>query len=325
MKSRLFKSILIFLLSILTAACTSAPQPVAPLSISYLLWSGSFPVVIAQEKGFFAQQGVQVKAVLDHSPTATDRLIAAFSAGKSGGVLMPLGDAISVSVNNSRVKIVTVVDRSDGADAIVAQPNIQTIADLKGKRIGTKLGSFSELFVTEILKANGLTPDDVTLINTPSEQIPDRLQSQELQAGHTWEPYVSRSLMQQKHVIFTSHQTPNLIPDVLLFSEDILRDRPQDVRAFVRAWFQAVEYWKANPKQGSELIAQALKLDPQTVSSEGIRLLNLEDNRQAFQTRDTLTSIQDIAQRYSDFFGQTGSIRKPVEIDKLFDSSFLGD
>jgi NitT/TauT family transport system substrate-binding protein len=333
MKSRLFQSILIFLLCVLITACTRASQPlakhpgtgIAPLSVSYLLWSGSFPIVIAQEKGFFAQQGVQVKATLNDSPTATDQLIAAFSGGKSGGALMPLGDAISVSVNNPQTRIVAIVDTSDGADAIIAQPEIKTIADLKGKRIGTKLGSFSEMFVIEALKANGLTPDDVMLTNTPAEQIVDRLQSQELQAGHTWEPFVSESKMQQKRVIFTSHQTPDLIPDILLFSEDVLRDRPQDVRAFIRAWFQAVEYWKANPKEGSALIARTLKLDPTSVSWEGIRLLNHQDNLQAFQPGETATAIRHIAERYNDFFGQTGSLRKPANIDKIFDSAFLGD
>jgi NitT/TauT family transport system substrate-binding protein len=324
MKSRLFQGILIFLLSVLIAACTRASQSIAPLPISYVFWSGSFPVVIAQEKGFFAQQGVQVNATLDDSPTATDRLIAAFSAGKSGGALMPLGDAISVSVNNPQIRIVAVVDKSDGADAIIAQPEIQTVAALKGKRIGTKLGSFSEMFVIEALKLNGLTPDDVTLINTPGEQVADRLQSQELHAGHTWEPFVSESRMQQKHVVYTSHQTPDLIPDVLLFSEDVLRDRPQDVKAFIRAWFQAVEYWKANPKEGSALIAKTLKLDPQTVSWEGIRLLNHQDNLQAFQPGAAI-SIRNMAERYNDFFGQTGSLRKPADIDKIFDPSFLGD
>jgi NitT/TauT family transport system substrate-binding protein len=326
MKSRLLQSIALCLFSIfIITACTGKPLATAPLPVSYMLWPGSFPIVIAQEKGFFAQQGVQVEAQLDASATATDRQIAAFSTGKISAALMPLGDAINVSTNNPDIRIVAVVDKSDGADAIAAQPSVQTIADLKGKRLGAKLGSFSELFVTEMLKASGLTTDDVTLMNTPGEQIPDRLQSGDLQAGHTWEPFLSRSVLNQAHVIFTSHQTPGLIPDVLVFSSDVLRDRPQDVKAFIRAWFQAVEYWKANPQEGSALIAKTLKLDPRTVSLEGVKLLNQPENIQAFQPSQTTLSIHHTAQLYSDFFVQTGSIRKPVEIDTLLDSSFLGN
>jgi NitT/TauT family transport system substrate-binding protein len=306
-------------------ACTGTQLTTAPLPVSYMLWSGSFPMVIAQEKGFFAQQGLQVAAKLDDSATATDSQIAAFVAGKLSGALMPLGDAINISTNNPDIRIVAVVDKSDGADAIVAQPSIHTVADIKGKRLGAKLGSFSELFVTEMLKANGLTPDDVTLINTAGEQVPDRLQSSELQAGHTWEPFISRSVMAQGNVVFTSHQTPGLIPDVLVFSSEVLRDRPQDIKAFIRAWFQAVEYWKANPQAGSALIAKTLKLDPRTVALAGIKLLDRAENLQAFQPGQTHTSIYYTAQLYSDFLGQTGSIRRPAEINTLLDSSFLGD
>jgi NitT/TauT family transport system substrate-binding protein len=324
MKSRLFRSVLFFLLSFWLAACTQASVPTSqPLQVIYQIWPGFLPIVIAQEKGFFAQQGVQVEAHLEDSDDSTDIMIAALSSGRFDGGLVALGDAVNIFSKNPEMRVVAMTDESDGADAIVARPEVKTVKDLRGQRVGVKLGSFGELFAVEMLKANGLKPDDVELINVQPERVPDRLQAGQLQAGHTWQPYTLRSLKQGDHVIFDSSQTPGLIPDVLMFSAATLRDRSQEVKAFIRAWFQAVDYWQAHPQDGSALIAKTLKLEPQMVALEGLKLTNQANNQQKFGSREAPQSLHSMAKRYSDFSVWAGGITHPVDVDKLIDGSFL--
>lgn len=200
---------------------------------------------------------------------------------------MNLADFLVVSGENPDVRLVAMIDESDGADAIVAQANIQTGADLKGKRIGATLGTFGEVFTNQFLEDNGLMPEDVSLVNMDVAKVPEQLQQNAIEAGYVWEPFLTQAVQSGAIVLFTSKDAPSLIADGIAFHEQVLRDRPDEVRAFIQAWFQALAYWQANPEEGTNLIAKTLNIDPQTISLEGIKMLDAQDNKAAFTPGDT--------------------------------------
>ncbi|MBD2042849.1 ABC transporter substrate-binding protein [Microcoleus sp. FACHB-672] len=326
MKSRFLRFVCLFLLSIvLITACngrtsvTSKSEPPL-LTVAYSLWPGYFPLVIAQEKGFFTEQGVKVKLVYSENHQAP---LADFSAGKYDGMAITLGSFMSSIEEISGSQIVLITDRSTGADAIVAQSNTQSVADLKGKRIGAKLGNFGELFVIKMLERNGLTPNDVTLVNLEAETIVENLKNGSIQAGQTWEPYVFQAVQSGAKVLFTSKQTPGLISDVVVFRSNVLRDRPDDVRAFIRAWFQAQDYWKTNPEESKTLVAKTLNIKPEEVSTEGIELQDLKNNLAALTPGSTTESLYYTAQLYADFYTRTGGLSTVPDIQKIIDPSFV--
>ncbi|MFB8790472.1 MAG: ABC transporter substrate-binding protein [Potamolinea sp.] len=311
--------IIVLNLSACNLTVVSKTQPPA-LKIVYDPWPGFLPLVIAQEKGFFRQQGVKVETVLTEN-SATK--IPDFTAGKYDGITLALGSVVTSNAANSNIRIILGIDRSDGADAVISQPQIQTVADLKGKAIATRLGGFGELFIKKMLEINKMNLNDITLLNARGEQIPELVQSGKTHAGNTWEPFLSKAIAAGLRVLFTSKQTPGLIPDVMVFQASVLRERPDDVRAFIRAWFQAVDYWKANPKEGNALIANALKLKPETISLTGVKLLTLKDNKQAFIPGTNTESLHYTTQLYSDFFAQSNSLNSHPDGNQLLDPSFL--
>lgn len=317
------RNFLLFTIAIVITACSLFKPELPerpPLRFAYSEWPGFFPIAIAKEKGFFAQQGVNVLTFVQENGKG---LLTDFGAGKFDGIFSSLGEVIPLSATNPNLHLVLMTAESAGADAVVAQPQIKTIADLKGKVLATGLGSFGELFVTRMLELNGFTSDDVTLINAYGEQVPERLQSGAIQAGHTWEPYVSNLVKAGKRVLFTSKQTPGLMPDVITFQGHVVRDRPTDIQAFIRAWFQAVEYWQAHPHEGNAIIAKVLKIPTDTISTAGIKFLTLSDNKKAFRLGTTTDSLVYTAQLYANFFIRTGGITRSPDINQLLDSSFL--
>lgn len=326
MKARLLRVLFLFCLSIgLVTACNGTPfgssKPEAvPLRVTYSLWSGYYPLVIAQEKGFFTQQGVKVEPVYIENYIAS---VSDFSAGQGDGIAMTLGGVMNIIGKNSDVQAVLVTDESAGADVVVAEENIHNVADLKGKRLGTRLGDFGELFITTMLEKNQLTTDDVTLINLEGEVVPTRLKSGEIQAGHTWEPYADQAVSAGAKILFTSQQTPGLIPSLIVFRSKVLQDRPKDIQAFVRAWFQGQDYWKTNPQESKVLIAKALKIKPEEVSAEGDRLYTLQDNLKAFTPSSNPESLYHTAKVYADFFIRTGGLSSTPDIEKLLVPSFV--
>ncbi|MEA5579574.1 ABC transporter substrate-binding protein [Anabaena sp. UHCC 0451] len=290
-----------------------------PLKIPSGYFVGEYPAIIAQEKGFFKAQGVDVELI----HTKYIRLEQAnASAGKYDGVISSLGSFIILSATDPEIQAVMVVNESTGADVVVAQSEVKTIADLKGKKLGANIGGFSEVFVTEMLKKANLTTDDVNLVKLEASDIPQRLKNNVIQAGHTWQPHLSEAIKSGGHILFTSKQTPGLILDVIGFRKEIVRDRPEDVRAFVLGWLQAVNYWKANVQEGNAIISKVLKIPSNTISLEGLHLTNLAENQKLFESSNP-NSIYKTAKIYADFFIRSGNVTRLPELKSLFNSSFL--
>lgn len=319
------KGLIVLCLTILLlTACSflaSLPTKLPPLRFAYSAWPGYFPIVIAQEKGFFLAQGVKVETSFQENGQG---ILADFGAGKLDGILASLGEIIPISAVNSDLSLILVTAMSVGADAVVAEPEIEKIIDLKDKTIGVGVGSFGELFVTKMLEMNGISPEQVTFANTYGEQVSERLKSKIIQAGHSWEPHVSDAIKTGvAQVLFTSKQTPNLMPDVMTFSSKVLRERPQDIRAFVRAWFQALDYWQTHFKEGNAIISKVLNIAPDTISLEGVKFLSLSDNRNKFKPSNQEDSLYYTAQLYSNFFVRTGNLTRLPDFNKLFEPSFV--
>ncbi|MEH2436621.1 MAG: ABC transporter substrate-binding protein [Nostoc sp.] len=190
-----------------------------PLKLIFGSFVGEYPGIIAQEKGFFKAQGVDVELIYKRSIQLEQ---ANFSAGKYDGISLSLGSFIILSATNPHIQGAIVIDESTGADVVVVQPQIKTIADLKGKKLGANLGGFSEVFVTEMLKTANLTSDNVKLVKLEASEIPQRLKNNTIQAGHTWEPHFSEAMKLGGHILFTSKQTPGLILDIANSATDSL-------------------------------------------------------------------------------------------------------
>ncbi|NJM62872.1 MAG: ABC transporter substrate-binding protein [Oscillatoriales cyanobacterium RU_3_3] len=319
----LFRACICLFLSLILAACNlivPAQIEKTPLKITYNPWPGFLPLVIAKEKGFFTKQGVNVEIFYVED---TQLQMADLGAGKYDGATLALGSIVIISSKNHDLRIIFASDESAGADAVVASPSIGKIQDLKGKALGTGIGGFGELFAVKMLETANLTSEDVTLVNMDGEQVPARLKKGDIQAGQTWEPYVSQAAKSGARVLFSSDRTPGLIPDVVAFQSSVLRDRPDDIKAFVRAWFQAAEYWKTHPAEGNAIIAKLLNVKADTISLEGIKLFSLSDNVKAFTPGNDTTSLYYTARLYADFFVRSGGVTRPPDIDKLLDPSFL--
>lgn len=143
-----------------------------------------------------------------------------------------------------------------------------------------------------------------------------------IQAGHTWEPFVSEAVKSGANIIFTSKETPGLILDVLTFRNEVINSRPDDIRAFIRGWLQGLAYWQTHIEEGNQIISKVLDVSLDTLSLDGIKLPDLQDNHQLFD-RNHPHSIYKTAKIYIDFLIQSGNITRFPDIETLFNPSFL--
>jgi NitT/TauT family transport system substrate-binding protein len=308
--------------SVLLTACSgtvNTTQQNQPLRVSWSLWPGYYPMVIADKKGLFEKHGVQVEPAFYniYANQASD-----LSSGMIDGALMTLSDTLFDSISKD-IKIVLVLDNSAGADQVVASSEIKSISDLSGKRIGVQSSTVSGvLLIREMLQANGISASDVTFVQVSPENVPASIPGT-IDAGYTYEPYTSSAIANGSSVIFSSADAPGVIVDVLAFRKTVIEQRPEDVKAFIAAWFEAQQYWKDNPADGNAIIAEAIGLKPEEISSEGVTLFDLNANLKTFTQGTDNSSIYYTAEQELQFIINSGDITNPVDIKDLLDPSFL--
>lgn len=310
------------LVSALLAACTGTANPTTeekkPLRFGWSLYSGWYPLVLAQELGLFEKNNVDVEIVLNNTLKETTAQLA--SGLVDGGTLV-LGDALLEDVGNSAT-VVMITDNSLGADQVVASREIMETQDIRGKRIGLSQGKFGEIFVREMLKKYNVSIDEVQLVEVPPELIAKSIPG-DIDLGHTYEPYTSQALARGNGIFFTSTETPGLIVDVIAFNNSFIQQHPENVRNFINAWFEAVEYWQANPEQGNAIIAEATGQNINDVNFAGIKLFDRSANLLAFQPGADRTSVLYTAQLELEFLISAGLVTKALNIEPIFDPSYL--
>ena len=244
--------VLILVITSVISGCSKKTEPASAsaaegpaITIGLSPWPGWFVWYLVEEKGFFKKEGVNV--TLKWFPVYSDSL-SALSTGQIDANSQTLSDTLAPASKNIALKAVLVNDNSNGGDGIVVKPDIQSIKDLKGKRVATELGTVDHMLLLTALEQNGMGEKDINYINMAVNDAGPAFIAGKLDAAVLWEPFLSKAIKDGKgKLLFSSKDTPGLIPDLLVFRKDITDKRPDDVKKIVRAWFDALDYWKQNP------------------------------------------------------------------------------
>lgn len=317
-------SLVVFLiLSVLLSACSgfsgADPYIRKPLRIAWNAWPGDYPIFLAKELGLYEKYGVEVEAI--YSEDYSQQLVQLLS-GEIDSFNATISDVLLMA-NTDDLQIVLVSDYPEGANVIIGDASIQSPKDLKGKRLGVDASVIqSQLLVAEMLKAYGLSTEDVKLVSIIPEDVPEAL-GEAIDAGFTWGQFVTESIKQGNKVIYSDAEAPGLLTDVLIFRRVTVEERPEDVQAVVAAWIEAANFLNANPDQAVEMIAQQSGLPPDEVSLEGVKVYTLRDNLSAFQFGDDFSSLYFTINVNQNFLRDQGYITKFVPLERLIQTSFL--
>ena len=288
-----------------------------PLRVGWYRWPGWYPMAIAQDQDLFRRAGVDVVPVLYDD--YTHMLLDLFS-GRLDGCCSGLFELLRSGIVD--LKVVLVTDSSEGAEGLVAVPDIRDPRDLAGKRVGIqRSGGGGELLIAAMLERHGLSARDLILVDLDFELVAKEM-PHNIQAGYTWEPYLSEARAKGARMLFSTADIPGLIVDVVVFNDWCARDRGADVRAFVAAWFEAQALWMAEPEKASAAIARVAGVAaPQ--NGAGFRVFDLEANIGAFRDGDGNSSLANVGSGQVEFLVEQGYLSQRPDLGKLLDGSFL--
>jgi|GEM_PF-587609 len=196
---------------------------------------------------------------------------------------------VSARSNGVPMQIVAYSDMSYGLDKMVVTKDIHSAKDFKGKSYGADLGFLNHMWMLLTLERAGLSHDDASLVVLLPQQSTAAFVAGSIDIDVNYLPFVAQDLQRHgAHILKSSLSDRTwergLIGDSIACNSKWLERNPDTARKLLRAWFQAVDWWKEHPKEGNRIVADGLGWDEDDVrlNMHGAIELNLSQNLGAF-------------------------------------------
>jgi len=303
----------------------SAAFAAEPLKIGYSDWPGWVAWEIAIDKQWFKEEGVDVQFEWFDYVASMD----AFAAGKLDAVGMTNGDALVTGSTGAKSVMILMNDYSNGNDMIVGAPGINSIKDLKGKKVGVEVGFVDHLLLLKALEKNGMKESDVELVNVPTNETPQVLASGEVDAIGAWQPSSGQALklVPGSKPIYTSADVPGLIYDMLCVSPESLSAHRDEWMKVIKVWDRVVAYLM-DPKTRDDAIkimASRVGLDAKEYKTfiEGTHIMGLKEANKYMVKGEGLKSIYGSSKISDDFNVANKVYDAPQPVNDYIDTSLM--
>ncbi len=309
--------VLILASTLALASCGLGAQPVEDrtLKMGLLPILDVLPFYIAQEKGYFEAEDIQVELVPVKSAQERDALT---QAGEIDGALSDLQGVAIFNRETAQLKVVAKA-RKAYADAphfrIIAAPGFQVNGpgDMANVPVGISQNTTIEYLNERLLTAWGLPAEQIAIEEVSA--IPVRyelLMEGQLKAALLPDPMGQAAIAAGANLVVDDAQFPEFSQSVLVFRTDTLEGKPETVRAFLRAWNKAVSDLNQEPNAYRDLLIENTRVPPNIQGSYNVPRFPEGE----ITTEAEWNDVVDWAQG-------KGLLDEPVPYDRAVDSTFL--
>jgi ABC-type nitrate/sulfonate/bicarbonate transport system substrate-binding protein len=222
------------------------------------------PFKIAQLKGFWREEGLDVEAILIRGAVGMQALL-----GGSVDYTSASGSTIAAAVRGLPVKLVF-ISSSKPQFELMSQPQIKSVHELKGKIVGiSSRGGSNDLMLQMILQKNGLTPnkDVTTIIVGAQEESVIALRTGRIAAALITPP---RNFMLQRdgfnRIAYSGDYMATYANGGIGITDEKIKSNPSEVLAFVRGTIKALQYSMKNRPEITKIMPGYLGIkDPALV------------------------------------------------------------
>jgi NitT/TauT family transport system substrate-binding protein len=254
-----------------TQAAPGATTTLAPIRIGLQANVLAVPTKVALETDAFSQYGLKVEpvkfeaggnivrdAILANQVEAGTFFVATFVVGAATG----------------RVAAYLTSHEVNRGSGVIVKPQIQSFADLKGKRVGGSRGtSVSQIFENKLVPANGLAKNDYTWVPLGSggaDQFGAFLADQ-IDAYPSVEPYLSMGVSKGKGRLLTDFSKYDAMPIFVAGPTGFAEQNPESVVALIRGWLDMARFWKDNPGKVFEIAKTYLSGGDENVDDDDLK------------------------------------------------------
>jgi NitT/TauT family transport system substrate-binding protein len=295
----------------------------ATLQVGYSAWPGWFPLVVAEEQGFFDEAGVDVELTYFASYIAS---LDALVAGELDINSQTLNDTIFSVSAGAEQQIFMVGDNSTGNDAVICDESITSVTDLAGKSIAAEAGVVDHFLLLQGLAEEGMSEDDIEFSGLATDAAAAAFAGGEFDCVAVFAPFTVLALERPgSKVLFSSADFPGTIPDHFVATTEAIEGKSAELQKFVAAWYATIEWMEANPDEANEILAKAAELTPEEYEelAGGTTLFSAEEALDAFEDREgDPSSLPEMARRINPFLVSSGLAEEEADLSSLFDVTF---
>jgi len=230
------------------AACAQSTD----VAIGMSGWTGFAPLTLAKEAGLFEANGLNVE--IKKIPQKDRHL--AIASGDIQCAATTVETFMIWNANGVPIKQLFQLDMSHGADGMVTRNEIGSIADLKGKTVAASAPGTSPYFVLAwMLNENGLSLDDVTVVNLEPSAAAQAFVAGQNDAAMTYEPYLStvRDAPDSGKIMATTIDYP-IVMDTFGCTPEFIEANPEAVKMLAKSYYDALAMIKSEKSKAFEIM-----------------------------------------------------------------------
>jgi NitT/TauT family transport system substrate-binding protein len=322
---------LIFLLvvTVISSTCYAEKEKIR---IGWVYAMANAPVIIAKEKGYFEEMGLDAEI---RSFTSGPIVHQALAAGELDMAYIGSPPVYHWYSRGLESRILAKVNYGQAAVMVRKDSGINDLQGLKGKKMaGVKKGSGMDVLLRGYVLsvAGNMEPDkDVSIVPMPSGNMGPSVESKVVDGAFIWEPFTSQfELRGDTKVIFDMNEAVPKYPwYVVMAMPDALKNKRSAIKKVLAAHKKAVEFLNSSPDAGNDIIAAAFKLEDvkneqtgETIS--GTQVVAAARKRLGWEW-DLTEKDMNFIQHLMDYSLSLGYISKPIKASELVDKSFVNE
>lgn len=306
---------LITSLLLLISACSEIPKE--PLRMASSPWPGYEPLYLARDLGFLQED----KVTLFELPSS-DITMESFRNRSTDMATLTLDETLELLHDGVKLRIVQVLDISNGGDAALAKPEIKQLSDIKGKRVSIVNIPLGLYMLNRLLDKAELQRNDVTVFPMSETKQLDFYQQGKADIIITFDPTKTKLKKAGMHVIFDSSMIPNEIVDLMVVHEDVYLTRREEICDIATQWNKVLDYITHNKQDAAQRISKRLGVNATEYNDimSGILLGTSQIN--TLMLGGNNPGIYEPADKLTAIMLQEKQLSKAVEIEPAIDTSF---
>ncbi|MVO99462.1 aliphatic sulfonate ABC transporter substrate-binding protein [Paenibacillus sp. N10] len=277
------------------------------------------PLLIAREKKWFEEAYAQVGAEVKwHEFQSGPPHFEAITAGRLDFGMVGNGPVIAAQASNLDFKEIAVTGDGKKGNAILLPKGspIQSVQDLKGKKVAVAKGSSSWIFLYRALQEANVQPKDIKIVQLQPDEAKPAFGSGAVDAWAIWEPFITNEVESSGARILTDGEELNLLgPGFAVARTAFTKEHPDLTVLFLKTYEESRLWMQEHRDEAAEILAKAKKLEPETVR----KILENTEPMNAVISDEFIEAQQTTA----DFMYENEAIKQQIDVTKVVDNTFI--
>ncbi len=265
-----------FLLLFVIVSMSACEGEKPPLRVASHVWPGYEFLHLGRQLGHLPQQSVS----LINTASATQSIMLLLD-NEADAATLTLDEVLLARSRGLDLTIILIMDISVGADQLITREKIDSLQQLKGKKVALEQTAVGRLLLAKASEQAGMALEDFELVPATVDQHVGLWKQGKVDAIVTYEPATTQILSQGGHIIFDSSQVPETIVDVLAVRTDLIEGHSTMLRQLVSGFFKAQKHFLTNPQDASYRMSDRLNVPSREVMYlyHGLELPSIEHNK----------------------------------------------